>query len=53
LPPPLPYLWFQPAPFSYRVTASELAVLAAGLAVIVVTNAALLQIMLAPLDRLA
>lgn len=41
-----------PATVSYRVTASELIVLAAGLVVILATNALLLRSSLAPLDRL-
>jgi two-component system, NarL family, sensor histidine kinase UhpB len=41
-----------PATVSHQVTARELAVLAAGLAVILATNALLLRSTLAPLDRL-
>ncbi len=41
-----------PATVSYRVTTSELTVLACGLAVILVTDALLLRSSLAPLDRL-
>jgi two-component system, NarL family, sensor histidine kinase UhpB len=41
-----------PATVSYQVTGPELAVLATGLVVILLTNAALLHSTLAPLDRL-
>jgi len=49
----LALLVVSPATVSHQVTASELAVLAIDLAVIVATNAALLHTTLAPLDRLA
>jgi two-component system sensor histidine kinase UhpB len=48
----LALLVVSPATVSHQVTASELAVLAIGLVVIVATNAALLHTTLAPLDRL-
>jgi hypothetical protein len=48
----LALLVVSPATVSHQVTASELAVLAIGLAVIVATNAPLLHTTLAPLDRL-
>jgi two-component system, NarL family, sensor histidine kinase UhpB len=48
----LALLVVSPATVSYQVTVPELAVLAVGLAVIVVTNAALLHSTLAPLDHL-